>query len=202
MAYVDPIADKRHIRKAARFIKDNFDPAYSLIWQIGIETGYRITDITELKYSDIDQDNSTIKVTENKGTRSNQARARLKVLEQVKNELLAMYSNNNQKMMQALKNSFNLQVGQLLEALFKAKEIITHQNCSAARCLEPARWLKNIGYMQKDVISSLKKYYNINVSAAYDIGKSIFKANNVDIQQTLAAVGYTPQQILSVIHAK
>jgi len=100
MAYVDPIADKRHIRKAARFIKDNFDPAYSLIWQIGIETGYRITDITELKYSDIDQDNSTIKVTENKGTRSNQARARLKVLEQVKNELLAMYSNNNQKMMQ------------------------------------------------------------------------------------------------------
>ena len=53
MAYVEPIADKQHIKKAARFIKDNFDPAYALIWQIGIETGYRITDITELKYSDL-----------------------------------------------------------------------------------------------------------------------------------------------------
>ena len=100
MAYVEPIADKHHIKKAARFIKDNFDPAYALIWQIGIETGYRITDITELKYSDIDQDNSTIKVAENKGTRSNQARARLKVLEQVKNELIATYSNDSQRMMQ------------------------------------------------------------------------------------------------------
>ena len=80
MAYVEPIADKHHVKAAARFIKDNFDPAYSLIWQIGIETGYRITDITELKYSDIDHDNCTIKVAENKGTRSNQARARLKVL--------------------------------------------------------------------------------------------------------------------------
>lgn len=100
MAYVEPIADKQHIKKAAKFIKDNFDPAYSLIWQIGVETGYRITDITELKYSDIDHDNCTIKVAENKGTRSNQARARLKVLEQVKNELIAKYSNDNQKMMQ------------------------------------------------------------------------------------------------------
>lgn len=100
MAYVEPIADKQHVKKAARFIKENFDPAYALIWQIGIETGYRITDITELKYSDIDHDSSTIKVAENKGTRSNQARARLKVLEQVKNELIAKYSNDNQKMMQ------------------------------------------------------------------------------------------------------
>lgn len=100
MAYVEPIADKQHVKKATRFIKDNFDPAYALIWQIGIETGYRITDITELKYSDIDQDNNTIKVAENKGTRANQARARLAVLEQVKNELIAKHSNDNQKMMQ------------------------------------------------------------------------------------------------------
>jgi integrase len=100
MAYVEPIADKQHIKKAARFIKDNFDPAYALIWQIGIESGYRITDITELKYSNIDHDNCTIKVAENKGTRSNQARARLKVLEQVKNELIATYSNDSQRMMQ------------------------------------------------------------------------------------------------------
>ena len=100
MSAVQPIADKHHVRKAARFIKDNFNPAYALIWQIGIETGYRITDITELKYTDIDYDNGLIKVAENKGTRANKARARLKVLEQVKNELIAKYSNDNQKMMQ------------------------------------------------------------------------------------------------------
>ena len=124
MAYVEPIADKHHVKAAARFIKDNFDPAYSLIWQIGIETGYRITDITELKYSDIDHDNCTIKVAENKGTRSNQARARLKVLEQVKNELIAMHTNDSQKMMQVYitkpKNVYSL-IGDELKPLIDAR---------------------------------------------------------------------------------
>ena len=99
MAYVEPIADKHHVRKAAKFIKSNFDPAYSLIWQIGVETGYRITDITELKYADIDYNKQTITVQENKGTNASKARARLKVLEAVKNELIALYSTDSQKMM-------------------------------------------------------------------------------------------------------
>ena len=100
MAYVEPIADKKHLKKAGQYIKQNFDPAYSLIWQIGIETGYRITDITEMKYADIDHDTGTIKIAENKGSRANKARARLKVLEQVKNELIATHSNDKNKMMQ------------------------------------------------------------------------------------------------------
>jgi len=99
MSYVEPITDKRDVKKATKFIKDNFDSAYSLIWAIGIETGYRITDITQIKYSDIDFDKQTINIAENKGSKSNKARARLKVLEQVKNELIAMHSNDNQLMM-------------------------------------------------------------------------------------------------------
>lgn len=99
MAFVEPIINKEHVKKATGFIKDNFDSAYHLIWSIGIETGYRITDITEIKYSDIDYDKSTIKIAENKGSKANKARARLKVLEQVKNELIAMYCTDNQKMM-------------------------------------------------------------------------------------------------------
>ncbi len=100
MSYVEPIADKKHLKQCSRYIKQNFDSAYSLIWAIGIETGYRITDITQLKYSNIDFDTRSIKIAENKGSKASKARARLKVLEQVKNELIALYSDNNHKMMQ------------------------------------------------------------------------------------------------------
>ncbi|HIO11945.1 MAG TPA: integrase [Methylococcales bacterium] len=99
MAYVEPIIDKNHIKKASRFIKDNFDGAYHLIWKLGTETGLRITDLCELEYSNFDYDNRTVKIAENKGTRANKARAKLKVLEQVKNELIALFSSDTNEMM-------------------------------------------------------------------------------------------------------
>lgn len=100
MSYVEPIANKQHLKKCGRYIKQNFDAAYSLIWQVGIETGYRITDITQLQYKDINFDTKTVTIAENKGSKAAKARARLKVLEQVKNELIALYSNDNHQMMQ------------------------------------------------------------------------------------------------------
>jgi len=100
MSYVEPITNKQHLKKCSNYIKQNFDNAYSLIWKVGIETGLRITDITQIKYSNIDFNNRTIKIAENKGSKASKARARLKVLEQVKNELIALYSNDNNKMMQ------------------------------------------------------------------------------------------------------
>lgn len=90
MATVQPIADKKTVKKAGNFIKNNFDPAYHLLWQLGIETGYRITDLTELKYSDINTEKRLINIAENKGSRARKARARLKVLEDVKNELIGI----------------------------------------------------------------------------------------------------------------
>lgn len=99
MAYVSPISDKQHVLLAEQHIKANFDRAYFLVWRLGIETGYRITDITEIKYSDIDFANCQIAIAENKGTKARKARARLKVLEQVKNELIAANSSNPSEMM-------------------------------------------------------------------------------------------------------
>ena len=100
MAYVNPIANKQHLLIAEQHIKANFDAAYHLIWKVGTETGFRITDITEMKYSNIDFEKGTITIAENKGTKSRKARARLKVLEQVKNELIAANSSSPEKMMQ------------------------------------------------------------------------------------------------------
>ena len=99
MALVEPITSKKHVKKAGQYIKDNFDAAYSLIWQIGIDSGYRITDITEIKYSDINYKTGIVTLAENKGTKANKARARLRVLEDVKNELIALYSGEPAKMM-------------------------------------------------------------------------------------------------------
>jgi integrase len=100
MAYVNPIANKQHLLIAEQHIKANFDAAYHLIWKIGTETGFRITDITEMQYSNINFDAGTVTIAENKGTKARAARARLKVLEQVKNELIASNSASPEKMMQ------------------------------------------------------------------------------------------------------
>jgi integrase len=99
LSTVNPIADKKHLKIAERHIKDNYDAAYHLIWRVGIETGFRITDITELQYSNVNFDKSTITIAENKGTKARKARARLKVLEQVKNELIALNASSPEKMM-------------------------------------------------------------------------------------------------------
>lgn len=99
MAYVNPITNKQHLIIAEQHIKANYDAAYHLIWRIGTETGFRITDITEIRYRDIDFDKGLISIAENKGTKARKARARLKVLEQVKNELIAMNSNDPSAMM-------------------------------------------------------------------------------------------------------
>ena len=100
MSYVNPIANKQHLLIAESHIKENYDAAYHLIWRVGTETGFRITDITEIQYKDIDFNSGTVRIAENKGTKARAARARLKVLEQVKNELIAANSSSPEKMMQ------------------------------------------------------------------------------------------------------
>ena len=98
-ATVQPIAGKQNIKQAGQYIKKNHDRAFYLAWLIGIATGYRITDILELTWENIDFAAGTVSLAENKGTRARKARARLKVLDSVKNELIALYSTDAAKMM-------------------------------------------------------------------------------------------------------
>jgi integrase len=99
MAAVQPIKDKLALKESARFIAKQ-GLAYQAIYHIGIGSGFRTTDITELQWEDIDFKNGTVTIAENKGTRQAQARQRLKVLEQVKNELIALNADDTRKMMQ------------------------------------------------------------------------------------------------------
>lgn len=98
---MSPITNPKNITKVAQWLKTEknekgalkFDPAYHLIYLIGIETGYRITDITEIRYDDINFDAGTINLIENKGTRSGMAKNRLRVLKEVKEEILHFYES-------------------------------------------------------------------------------------------------------------
>ena len=118
MALVNPITNKQHLLLAEQQIKANNDPAFQVIWRIGIETGFRITDITEIEYRDINWTNRTISIAENKGCKARKARARLKILEQVKNELIAMNSGDAKEMMKifitAPKGIYSLIPGSML----------------------------------------------------------------------------------------
>ena len=97
---VQPITGKQNIKQAGDFIKKNHDRAFFLAWLIGISTGFRITDILEMTWSDIDFHSGKVTLNENKGTRARKAKARLKVLDAVKNELIALHTQDAAKMMQ------------------------------------------------------------------------------------------------------
>lgn len=111
MAITTPIKNKGTIKKAFAWLDKNVDKAFSLIYRIGTTSGLRITDITEIKWSDINFEDRTITIEENKGTRSAKARARLKVLEAWHKRLYQMERGNSE----------------LLEALFitKSKDLLT-----------------------------------------------------------------------------
>lgn len=91
MACVDPIKERKHLRCAERYLKKNHDPAFALIWKIGLESGLRISDILKLTYQHIDLSSGQCRVIESKGTLARQAKAKSRVLKQVKEELLLHY---------------------------------------------------------------------------------------------------------------
>lgn len=99
MAYVNPIANPQHQLLAEQHVKTNFDAAYHLIYRLGVETGFRITDLTEIRWENIDFSARTIKIAENKGSKARMARSRLKVLETVKGEMISKLSDNPSEMM-------------------------------------------------------------------------------------------------------
>ncbi len=98
MASVNPIKDRKHLKQAAKFIQTQ-ELGYQAIYHIGVSTGLRTTDITELEWANINFTNGTVTLAENKGTRAAQARSRLKVLNEVKLELIALNSADTKAMM-------------------------------------------------------------------------------------------------------
>lgn len=96
MAATSPIKSTGTIKRAYKWLDKNHDAAYSLIYRIGTLTGLRITDITEIRWQDINYDDRTLRIVENKGTRAAASRARLKVLEAWHKRLYAMERDNRE----------------------------------------------------------------------------------------------------------
>lgn len=81
MAITKPIKSKSTLKRAVKWLNQNADPAFALGFKIAASTGLRITDISLMKYEDIDHVEKTITIEENKGTKQRVARAKRKVLE-------------------------------------------------------------------------------------------------------------------------
>lgn len=96
MSKTQPIKTQNLIKKAIAWLTKNSDSAYPLLYKIMVMTGLRVTDTTEIKYSDIDYDELTITIEENKGTRSNKARAKLKILEKWHANLFRLEADNKE----------------------------------------------------------------------------------------------------------
>ncbi|PSW20636.1 integrase [Photobacterium sanctipauli] len=146
---VSPIADKRQLKKAEQHLKKHFDEAYYLIWRIGIETGLRITDITELRYDDIDIETRKVRVMENKGTRARQAKARLNVLNQVKEELLVYFQNNKRQLLDVYMAQPQ-DIISLIPAAWKSK---VEKRIDDAVAQAAPRW--RVAYLTKDTVRQL-----------------------------------------------
>ncbi|MGI1678906.1 MAG: hypothetical protein K6L75_09255 [Cellvibrionaceae bacterium] len=115
---------------------------------------------------------------------------------------LAHIEKDEQKMMQALKSSFNLTADQIVGTLKRTKKIITNQRCRRKDCSGTARLLKNINYPLKDVIFALKKHFSITVSAAFKIADNVYRAHDQEIKQALVASGYSLNETLQNINSK
>lgn len=96
MAMTSPIKTAGTIKKAVKWLSKNQDESYQLAYRLMCNTGLRVTDTTEIAWQDVNFDDLTIKIEENKGTRGNRARARLKVLEQWHKNLWMLESENKE----------------------------------------------------------------------------------------------------------
>ena len=91
MSYVEPIKTRKHLKHAEKYLKKNHDLAFTLVWNIGIESGLRISDILKLQYRNINLSNGQCEIIESKGTLARRAKAKMRVLKKVKEELLFHY---------------------------------------------------------------------------------------------------------------
>lgn len=66
MSKVYPI-DKTQLNQAQSWMKKHADRGFWLIFRLGIETGLRVTDLTEIEWSDIDFDKRQMTILKIRG---------------------------------------------------------------------------------------------------------------------------------------
>lgn len=151
MSTVQAISDKRVVKKAEKHLKRHHDEVYWLIWRIGIETGLRITDITNLSYENINFETGEVVVTESKGTLARQARARHKVLKSIKSELLDHYKRDHTKLLSVYVCDHRY-IANLVPRSWK-KDL--QNRLEAATKTAPAK--KRVAYLSPRTLIALKK---------------------------------------------
>jgi integrase len=98
-----PIYDRIEQQKVLSHIEETLDPMYALYWRLGVATGWRLSDILELEFSDIDFTTGKASIVVNKQTKSAEARAFNKVLATWKQKVkqLAAMNGDHTRYMQA-----------------------------------------------------------------------------------------------------
>lgn len=81
MSTLKPISEFGLLSECERYLEANFNKGYLLVWMIGIDTGLRVSDVLNLKYSNFKS--NAIELCESKG--------RLHQLARIKNKVLATY---------------------------------------------------------------------------------------------------------------
>ncbi|UTZ43535.1 tyrosine-type recombinase/integrase [Vibrio campbellii] len=152
--YCQAISDKRVVKKAEKYLKRHHDEVYWLIWRIGIETGLRITDITnitKLSYDNINFESGEVTVIESKGTLARQARARHKVLKSVKNELLNYYKRDHAKLLSVYVCDYRNIVDLVPRSWKHSIEV------RLAEATKSAPVKKRVAYLSSRTLTALKK---------------------------------------------
>ncbi len=89
-----PIPELGDIERFKEELLNNKNSSYALIFQIGIESGLRVTDILELRYSDFDFNNNSFTIIENKTTKARQTKAIKNVFKSKMKPLIKFFSSN------------------------------------------------------------------------------------------------------------
>jgi len=179
MSAVQPIKGSKNIKLCEKHIKQNHDHAYHLVFKLGVDTGYRISDLINIRYENIDFHTGKVTVVEQKGTKANAARARLKVLSSVKNELIAYYSDNTKKMMSVFitppKDIYSLVPGDLKSSI---DDRIKKAMDSAPQKIRVTK----ISEKTLTLIRARQRKYK-RVDGGYIFSKATFKNSNRAINQ-------------------
>jgi integrase len=83
MNSVDSVKSRDEINSITHLLKKIGGNIYSDIWKVGLNLGLRITDLLSLKYSDLDIDNRTLKLKEQKTGKSKEIRLNNTVIDLV-----------------------------------------------------------------------------------------------------------------------
>jgi len=175
MAMTSPIKKAGTIKQAIKWLSKNQDDAYQLAYRIMCNTGLRVTDTTEIQWCNVNFEERTITIEENKGTRGNVARARLKVLEKWHKTLYQLESDNRE----------------LRDTLFmcKPKDLLANDivpdkyldviNSEIAQAVESAKPKVRIVDITQEIAVSLKQRMNKNKGRddGFIFSKRVMKSN-------------------------